>query len=146
MKHHTVTATMGFVIFFMFLLGALLVLAPGLASWYVTMRAMPRELGTVILVAFYICCPPAAAALFFVYRLLQNIRREQTFCSANTRLMTLIAWCCLAVAVVTFAAAFWYTPFFFITGAMLFIFLIVRVVRSCFAAAIELKEENSLTI
>ena len=146
MKHRTVTATIGFVIFFGILLGALLFLAPGLARWYVTMRAMPRELGTVILIAFYICCPPAAGALFCVYRLLHNIRKDQTFCTANTRLMIVISWCCLAIALVTCAAAIWYTPFFFITVAMLFIFLIVRVVRSCFVAAIALKEENSLTI
>lgn len=146
MKNRTVTATMAFVIFFCVLLGALLFLAPGLAHWYVNMRAMPRELGTVILVSFYICCPPAAAALLCVFRLLQNIRRDQPFCRANTRLMTWISWCCLAVAAVTMVTAFWYTPFFFITGAMLFIFLIVRVVRSCFTAAMALEEENSLTI
>lgn len=146
MKNRTVSVTIGFVIFFGILLGALLILAPGLARWYVNMRAMPPELGTVILVSFYICCPPAAAALLCVFRLLSNIRRDQTFCTDNTRLMTFISWCCLTVSAITFGAAFWYTPFFFITGAMLFIFLIVRVVRSCFLAAIDLKEENSLTI
>ena len=33
-----------------------------------------------------------------------------------------------------------------VTAAMLFIFLILRIVRRCFDAAIALKEENNLTI
>ena len=146
MKKSAVTASLVCVLFFSILLLAMLFLAPFLARWYVQMRAMQPELGTVILVAFYICVLPAATALACIYLLLQNIRREQLFCNRNCKLMSVISWCCLAVALVTFAAGFWYTPFFFITGAMLFISLIVRVVRLCFVAAAALKEENSLTI
>ena len=43
-------------------------------------------------------------------------------------------------------AAFWYMPLLLVSAAMLFIFLIVRVVRRCFIAATALKEENNLTI
>ena len=146
MKHRTVTLTIGFVVFFMLLLSALLFLAPWLIRIYLNYRAMPKELGTVILAAFYTCCPPAAVALGCMFRLLANIRKNQAFCAANPRLMTWICLCCLMVTVVTAVAGYWYPPLLFVAGAMLFIFLIVRVVRSCFVAAIELKEENSLTI
>ena len=146
MKHRTVTVTIGVVIFFMLLLAALLFFAPWLIRIYLDYRAMPEELGTVILAAFYSCCPPAAVALGCMFRLLANIRRNQAFCAVNPRLMTWICRCCLAVAAVTSVAGYWYPPLLFVAGAMVFIFLIVRVVRSCFVAAIEIKEENSLTI
>lgn len=146
MKHRTVTVTIGVVVFFMLLMAALLFLAPWLIRLYLNYRVMPEILGTVILAAFYTCCPPAAVALGCMFRLLANIRKNQAFCPANPRLMTGICWCCMVVAAVTAVAGYWYPPLFFVAGAMLFIFLIVRVVRSCFVAAIGLKEENSLTI
>lgn len=146
MKKSAVTATLICVLLCCVLLLALLFLAPYLAGWYVELRAMPQSLETVILIAFYICVLPAGTALACIYLLLQNIRREQLFCNRNCKLMSVISWCCIAVALVTSVAGLWYAPFFFIASAMLFIFLIVRVVRLCFVAAAALKEENSLTI
>ena len=146
MKNRIVVITMAFVLFFLTALVALLFFAPAIANWYVAFRTMLPILGDVILCAFYICAVPAGAALLLVFRLLQNIHRGQLFCPMNTRLMTAISWCCMMVALVTAISAVWYLPFCFITVAMLFIFLIVRVVRACWRSAIELKEENSLTI
>lgn len=146
MKNRIVVLTMGFVLFFLATLVVMLFFAPSVASWYVGYRAMPQILGDVILCTFYICAVPAAGALLMVFKILQNIRQGQLFCHLNVRLMTAISWCCIAVAAVTAASAVWYLPFCFVTVAMLFIFLIVRVVRACFLSAIELKEENSLTI
>ena len=77
---------------------------------------------------------------------MRNIRRDRLFGRQNTRLLSLVSWCCLAVAAICFAAAFWYMPLALISAAMLFIFLIVRVVCACFVAAAEIKEENRLTI
>lgn len=125
---------------------ALLFFAPQLTHWYVSLRGMQQRFYTVILTAFYVCAAPAAVALFCLLGILQNIRREQAFARINSVRMAIVSWCCMAVAVVTCVAGFTYMPFFLVAAAMVFIFLIVRVVRGCFVAATALKEENSLTI
>ena len=99
-----------------------------------------------IMVAFYGCLPFAVTALVCLWRLLRNIQRERVFSEENSRLMASVSWCCAAVAAVTLGAFRWYPPLIFITLSMAFLFLIVRVVRNCFIAAIALKEENALTI
>ena len=119
---------------------------PWLTGWYVKYRHM-RESGRIaILVAFYGCLPFVLTALICMLRLLRNIRNERAFSQVNSRLMAVLSWCCAAVAAVTLGAFRWYPPLIFITLSMAFLFLIVRVVRNCFIAAIALKEENALTI
>ena len=128
------------------LLAALCVFTPRLLTIYMDFRALAYDICVIILIAFYICCVPGVAALVCLLRMLGNIRRQQMFCGANTKLLRLVSWCCMAVALVCFAAGFWYFPLFFVTAAMLFLFLIVRVVVSLMAAGVALQEENSLTI
>ena len=124
----------------------LTIFAPQLLARYMQWRALPQQVGAVILIAFYVCCVPAVLALLCLLRILQSIRRMRMFTPQNTALLRVVSWCCLAVAFVTLAAGYWYFPLLFVTAAMLFIFLIVRVVCSLLIAATALKEENSLTI
>ena len=132
----------------LFLIAALglAIAMPWLVRWYVEYRHI-RESGRIaILTAFYGCLPFALTALVCLWRLLRNIQAERVFSEGNSRLMAAVSWCCAAVAAVTLGACRWYPPLAFITVSMAFIFLIVRVVRNCFIAAIALKEENALTI
>ena len=125
---------------------ALAAVMPWLTGWYAAYRVI-RESGRVaILAAFYGCLPFALTALVCLWRLLRNIQREKVFLEENSRMMAVISWCCAGVAAVTLGAFRWYPPLVFITLSMAFLFLIVRVVRNCFIAAIALKEENALTI
>lgn len=128
------------------LLAVLSVAAPWLAGWFANFRGLSDGVRTVILIAYYICAIPAFVALICLMRILENIRRDQPFKRSNTRLMAVVSFCCMAVTVVTLWAGFYYMPLWFISAAMFFVFLIVRVVRGCFIAAVHLKEENSLTI
>lgn len=128
------------------LVAALCALAPWLLRLYVGMRSISMTVYAVLLAAFYACCVPAVLALTGLLRILANIRKKELFSRGNIRLVGLVSWCCVAVAVICFAAGFWYFPLFFLTAAMLFMFLIVRVVRSLMAAALDIEEENSLTI
>lgn len=125
---------------------ALCVLAPFLIDGYTRWRGISGEIGRIILIAYYLCCVPTLLALGCLLRLLRNIRKQQIFIHANTRLLCMISWCCVAVSAFCLVAGLWYFPLLFVTAAMLFIFLIVRVVSTCFIAAEELREENSLTI
>lgn len=115
---------------------------PWLVKWYVAWETGQ----TAILIAYYGCLPFVLTALVCLWRLLRNIGAAQVFQNCNSRLMAVVSWCCVGVAAVTLAAFRWYPPLIFITLSMAFLFLIVRVVRSCFIAAIALKEENDLTV
>lgn len=146
MKKSAVLGSLILVILFSAVLVALLFFAPGLVESYAQWRALPTGEDTALLVAFYLCSAPAGISLLCLYLLLQNIRRDQMFTKPSSLLMGIISWCCAVVTLVTGVAGFWYMPLFFITVAMAFLFLIVRVIRGCFIAATALKEENSLTI
>ena len=124
----------------------LAVAMPGLVKWYAEYRKIQDSGRTAILAAFYGCLPFALTALVCLWRLLRNIQRERVFLGENSRLMAVVSWCCAGVAAVTLGACRWYPPLGFVTVSMVFLFLIVRVVRNCFIAAIALKEENALTI
>ena len=146
MQNKAVKFSLAAVYFFLFAALGLAIAMPWLARWYTELRKV-RDSGRIaILAAYYGCLPFALAALVCLLRLLRNIRDEKIFRPENSRLMAVVSWCCAAVAAVTLACCRWYPPLGFVTVSMAFIFLIVRVVRNCFIAAIALKEENSLTI
>ncbi len=146
MKKSAVYACLGIVIVFCLAYAVLLFTAPRLLDMYAAYRLLFPKVQNIVLTAYYACCIPAGCSLVCLLLLLQNVRKEQLFIRSNCRLIGLVSWCCLLVALITAVAGFWYMPLFFITVAMVFIFLILRVIRSCFQAATELKEENSLTI
>ncbi len=146
MKNKAVKLSLAAVAVFLVAAVGLAVAMPWLSDWYVQYRHL-RESGRIALqVAFYGCLPFALTALVCLWRLLRNIQLEKVFLEENSRLMAVVSWCCAAAAAVTLGACRWYPPLGFITVSMAFIFLIVRVVRNCFIAAIALKEENALTI
>ncbi len=146
MKARSVTISMIFVILFALALGILLVFAPRLAAWYGVFRGLSPVVAKCILAAFYFCSVPAAVALYCLWRLLRNICRGNIFVKENCQLLQVISWCSLEVSLLCLAACYHYVPFGLVAVAMLFIFLIVRVVCSCMLYGTELKDENSLTI
>lgn len=146
MQNRAVKLSMAAVWFFLLAAVGLAAAMPWLVQWYAGLRHIRQSGQTAILAAYYGSLPFALIALVCLWRLLRNIHREEPFLAVNSRLMGAVSWCCAGVALVTLACFRWYPPLIFITLSMAFIFLIVRVVRSCFIAAIALKEENSLTI
>lgn len=146
MKARSVTVSMVFVILFAIALGALMIFAPALTRWYSRFRALSDVVSRCIVAAFYTCSVPAGVSLYCLWRLLGNIGKGEIFVKENSQLLTVISWCCMEVSLVCFAACYHYLPFGLVAVAMLFIFLIVRVVCSCMRLGTELKDENSLTI
>ena len=146
MENKAVKLSLAAVALFLLAAVALAITMPWLTDWYVRYRHLREQSRVAILAAFYGCLPFALAALLCLGRLLGNIRAERVFQEANSRLMAVVSWCCLGVALVALAAFRWYPPLIFITLSMIFLFLIVRVVRNCFIAATALQEENDLTV
>lgn len=131
-------------------------------------------IGKYYLFPFYCVVPAGYFALFFIDKLLINIKKGIIFDSHNTKFLRIISWCCFYAAVVglisfviisaTSASDFNLTIYFTLEGihrpvnfvrfisypilAMgeIFMGLVLRVIKNIFEKAIEIKEENELTI
>ena len=100
--------------------------------------------------ALYICLYfSAASSLLLSYlllRILFNIRKAVVFARENVRYVRYISWCCFAISAAFFALGFFIPFSFVISFAAAFIGLIVRVVKNLLNEAVDIKEENDLTI
>lgn len=102
---------------------------------------------------FYAVVPAGYVALFCLDRLLGNIRKSRVFDVQNVKLLRLISIACAyagLVGLISFVVIM-LKDFMFETMAVLsagefFVALIVNVVKNVFEKAIEIKEENDLTV
>lgn len=103
-----------------------------------------------IKIALYICLYiSGAASLFISYLLLRvlfNIRKNVVFDRANVKYTRYISWCCFVVCAAFFVLGFFITFSFVMSFAAAFIGLIVRVVKNLLNEAVDIKEENDLTV
>ncbi len=146
MNKRSITVSVIFIYFFSAILLVLLPFAPFLVERFARLRGFSAPVTYCILYSFYLCAIPAAVALYSLGKLLYNIRRGRIFEKHNLKLLNTLSWCALAVTVLTLCATYHYIPFFFVSVAMFFMFLIIRAVGICMSAGTELKEENNLTI
>ena len=119
---------------------------PSLLRWYNTVRILIEGENTALMVAFYACVPVVLCALWNLDRLLGNISRGEVFVADNVRLIRRDCVCCAIVGLICLPAAFVYAPLIFVTVIMTFLCPVVNVVCQVIRAAIELREENDLTI
>lgn len=117
-----------------------------LLVWYRGIREMPWQICAVILAAFYVCVPAVLYGLWCIERLLRNILKEDVFIQSNVRYIRRIRWCCAGVSVLCIPAACVYQPLIFMVVIMGFLAMVVSVVKNVMAAAVEMREENDLTV
>ena len=128
------------------LLCVLIFLMPKVLEWYVQVRPLGRPGATAILVGFYVCVPVVLYALWCMDRLLANILAGRVFVADNVSRIRQLRWCCAGVSLVCLPAAVFYLPLIFLAVIMAFLALVISVVKNVMAAAVELREENELTI
>ena len=147
MKISAAKATLFFNRFLAVVMAALLFVLPSFLDWYVTLRPAMRETARWALLAGFYCCAPAVFfALWELDRLLRAILRRQVFIWPNVRSISRVRWCCLAVSLICLPAAVWYPPIMFMSIIMFFLTLILSVLAHVMAAAVEIREENDLTV
>lgn len=100
----------------------------------------------IVVAAFYGCVPFAGAALACLIKMLLNILRDDTFTKQNVTLIRIISWCCYAVTLITFVAGLRYFPLWIVAFATAVVGTLLRVMKNLLQSAVELKEENELTI
>ena len=123
------------------------------------------ELLRMYFIPLYISLPIGVAALICLDRLLANLKKDIVFCTKNVQHLNHLSICCFvaaAIALLTFVVIiiFWFyvgdweaffstvltIPFFIMGIGEIFVGLVVRVVKNSFESAIEIKDENDLTI
>ncbi len=149
------SAVVSIVVCFVFLvvLTALVFFGPWVATqWLVRFRGMSADgelLQRMILLfkwCFYPCAVFAYVALYCLLKLLFNIKLDNTFITQNVGYLRCISWCCLGVTVITAIGGCFYLPFGVIAIAAAFMGLMLRIVKNVLQSAVEIKEENELTI
>ena len=126
---------------------ALLFTLPRILEWYITLRPNLRPSASLaILVSFYLCALAVFPALWNLDALLRNILNREIFVRRNVSAIRRVRWCCLAVSVICCPAAFFYPPLAFMSIIMFFLTLILSVLGAVMAAAVEIREENDLTV
>ena len=110
-------------------------------------QSVPMEqMLTLFKACFYPCAVIAYVTLYSLIRLLRNIKNDAIFIVSNVRYLRRISWCCIIVALITLAAGVFYIPYSFLSAAAGFVGLMLRVVKNVMENAVQLKEENELTI
>ena len=126
---------------------ALLIFFPSLVEFYhQRFRPLDDSDRISVLQAFYCCAAAVLYALWHMDRLLRNIARAELFTLANVRHIRMIRWCCLAVSLLCLTAAAGFPSLLFASAVMIFLCLVVTVVGQVMASAVELREENDLTV
>lgn len=125
---------------------ALVLMMPRLIAWYNTLRILSDDQNYAILAAFYACVPVVLYALWNLEKLLRNIAAGQVFVTENVSFIGRVCFCCAGVGVICLPSAFFYAPLVFMCVIMGFLCPVVNVVRQVFRAAVDLREENDLTI
>lgn len=127
-------------------LAVLIFLMPRLLGWYQDLRPLGPHSAAAILIGFYCCVPAVVLALWNLDQLLHSILRGQVFVRSNVRRIRFVRWCCLAVCLICLPAAYFYPPLIFMAVIMAFLTLVISVLANILAAAVEIREENDLTI
>ena len=147
MKISAAKATLFFNRFLAAIMVGLIFGMPALLEWYVTLRpAMNDSARQALTWGFYGCAPAVFFALWELDRMLRAILNRQVFIWRNVRSISRVRWCCLAVSLICLPAACYYTPIIFMSIIMFFLTLILSVLANVMAAAVEIREENDLTV
>lgn len=131
----------------------LLFFAPQLVKlWFTEYRGWDnntfqiKEIITVFCFLFYPSAAFGFTALYNLMRLLINIGSDNTFTDKNVKYLRRISWCCIAVSLMALVSGVFYIPFLFIFVAAGFVGIMLRIVKNVMQSAVELQQENDLTI
>ena len=119
---------------------------PWMLKIYSDWRDLNENAQTAIFVAYYCCSAVVLFSQWNMERLLKNILAEQVFTQENVNRICSVRWCCLLVSLICAPASVYYLPLIFMVIIMGFLGLVVSVVANVMAAAVEIREENDMTI
>lgn len=140
-------------VFLAFILVGLLFCAPDIFYIYLTtyrgfnvVGEAIRNTKSIFCYCFYPSAVFAGIILMSLLKLLFNIKNDKVFIPLNVKLLRIVSWGCFAIAVITLIGAFYYLPFIFVSAAGGFTGMLLRVLKNVMFSAVEINNENELTI
>ena len=101
-------------------------------------------------IAFYAASPFSLTAVCLLIKLLLNVIHDKVFVDPNVKYLRIISYCCYAVALICTVYVFASRPLVksiaLVGLAMVLVGTLLRVVKNVMQSAVELREENDLTI
>lgn len=131
---------------FYLLLATAVVTLPWLLGWYFGWMKKDESLLYPLMGGLWVSAGWAFGALYCLDRLLRNISRAEVFTPRNVRYLRALSWCCFAVAILFMIFCVYYLLGAVVGVLAAFVGLIVRVVKNVFNKAVELQQENDLTV
>ncbi len=120
---------------------------PKIVPWFAQLRNELLEgCEPLLFITVYSSVLPASFLLYFMHTLLKNINDNQVFTPNNVKLLKHISNCCLIETVILALSGLYYPTFGIMAVLAVFMSLILRVVSSVFRQAVDLKDDNDLTI
>lgn len=134
-----------FTTFFAILLAFLTLTAPWSVAIICEYFHRARLTKFLILVT-YLAVPAGWGAIILLYKILFNVNEKKVFVEENVKYLQILSWLCFYVGVLSAFSTAKFIAFAIVSLSALFIGLIVRVVRNIIHKAIQIKEENDMTI
>lgn len=125
---------------------ALIFFFPALMNWFAEVRPLGEQGIIALMIGFYLCVPVVLYALWCIDRLVTNVLKKEVFVIQNVRYIRRLRWCCAGVSLLCVPISFFYMPLIFMVVIMAFLALVISLVKNVMAAAVELREENDLTV
>lgn len=119
---------------------------PPIFRWYRTLSPLSEAGVIAVTVCFYLCIPTALYALWCMDRLVTNILCRKVFVRENVSYIRRVRWCCAGVSFLCVIPSCFYQPLILMVVIMAFLALVVSLIKNIMAAAVEIREENDLTI
>lgn len=120
-------------------LSVLTLTLPFLVNWYVEVMHRSETLASTVMLTSYPCVPFVFMALLSLRRFLKCIMYGEIFTIENIKNLKVFLISCIAIALITFVAGFFYMPFFFIGLTFSFVSVLVYSLRAI--AKCEVKKE-----
>lgn len=114
--------------------------------YHLHFRALSDAERSAIIGGFYGCSVWVLRALWKMDRLLRNILTQKLFIDENVKCIDAVRWCCMGVSLICLLASFGFPSLLFLSVIMAFLSLVVSVVCQVMRSAVELREENDLTV
>lgn len=144
-RSNTLTLSLAFTTLFATALAILTLFAPWIVE-FICAFFHHEHLTKFLTVVTYLAVPAGWGAIVMLYKILINVAKGNVFIEENVKSLGILSWLCIYVGLLSAYTSHKFIMFILVSISAFFIGLIVQVVRNIISKAIEIKEDNDLTI
>lgn len=149
-KKSSISLSLVMTVLFFSVIVAGAILMPSLVKTLIAISPNAAQIGNIehifILVVAYLVLAVAAVADLFLFLLLLRVRDGEVFTGRSVVLIRGVAWCCVLFGVLFAALGHYFHIAFALGFAVIFLGVCLRVVKNVVEEAVDIKQENDLTV